>query len=283
MAGGNRLATSEQPIRDMALLNLQLQLAAPPWRPRLQSTPQMRGCEQQADTARRKRSALARPPGSGQRAGAAQGLWGPVTSGRGQDHLDRSLGVGLPGGMDHHRPGARPGPNPAADHLATQQQPSRGSALIGRPGALGEQRPGGHPDRGQPKHGAKVEGKAGAARMVAAGGVDQQDLGGERQGTHGLLEQRPFAEGEQGRQIRPTGGPTDGHPGQQAAAVGDRCPGEPSVTGGTGPLDAFEADEAGADPQHGRRRLPVFGGQLPQGLLQLGELVSGGRPGRHTR
>ena len=73
MAGGNRLATSEQPIRDMALLNLWLQLAAPPWRPRLQSAPQMRGREQQADTARRKRSALARPQGSGQRAGAAQG------------------------------------------------------------------------------------------------------------------------------------------------------------------------------------------------------------------
>jgi hypothetical protein len=119
MAGGNRLATSEQPIRDMALLNLQLQLAAPPWRPRLQSAPQMRGCEQQADTARRKRSAWARPPGSGQRAGAAQGLWGPSTTGRGQHHLDRIFGVGLPGGVDGHRLGPRSGPDPAADHLAT--------------------------------------------------------------------------------------------------------------------------------------------------------------------
>ena len=73
MAGGNRLATSERPIRDMALLNLQLQLAAPPWRPRLQSALQMRGREQQADTARRKRSARVCPSGSGQGAGAAQG------------------------------------------------------------------------------------------------------------------------------------------------------------------------------------------------------------------
>jgi len=119
--------------------------------------------------------------------------------------------------------------------------------------------------------------------MVAAGGVDQQDLGGERQGANGLLEQRPFAEGEQGRQVGPASGPTGGHPGKQAATVRNRCPGEPSVTGGTGPVDAFEADEAGADPQHGRGRLPASRGHLPQGVLQLGELVSGGRPGRHTR
>jgi hypothetical protein len=148
---------------------------------------------------------------------------------------------------------------------------------------LGDQRAGGHPDCGQPKHGAKVQGKAGAVGMVAASGVDQQDLGGERQGPHGLLEQRSFAEGEQGRQVGPAGGPADAHPGQQAAAVGHRCPGEPSVTGGAGPVDAFEADEAGANPQHVRRRLPVFRGQLPQGVLQLGELGHGGRPGRHTR
>ena len=109
--------------------------------------------------------------------------------------------------MDGHRPGPRPGPDPVADHLATQQQRGRGSALVGGPGALGDQRPGGHPDRGQPKHGPKVEGKAGAAGMVAAGGIDHQHLGGDRQGAHGLLEQRPFAEGEQGGRYGPPAGP----------------------------------------------------------------------------
>jgi hypothetical protein len=39
-----------------------------------------------------------------------------------------------------------------------------------------------------------VQGKAGAAGVVAAGGVDYQYLGGDRQGAHGLLEQRPFPE-----------------------------------------------------------------------------------------
>jgi hypothetical protein len=65
------------------------------------------------------RSARVCPPGSRQGAGAAEGLWGPSTTGRGQHHLDRVLGVGLPGGMDRHRPGTRPGPDPVADHLAT--------------------------------------------------------------------------------------------------------------------------------------------------------------------
>ena len=64
--------------------------------------------------------------------------------------------------------------------------------------------------------------------------------------------------------------------------MSDGCPGEASVTGGTGLVDPLEADEAGADPHHVRRRLPAFRGHLRQGLLQLGELVHGGWPGRHT-
>jgi hypothetical protein len=78
-----------------------------------------------------RRSARARPPGSGQRAGATQGLWSPSTTSRGQYDLDRILGVALPGGMDSHRLGSRPGPDPAADHLACQQQRCRRSALVG--------------------------------------------------------------------------------------------------------------------------------------------------------
>ena len=81
------------------------------------------------------RSARVCPPGSGQGAGAAQGLWGPNSAGRGQRDLDRSLGVGLPGGMHGHRPGPCPSPDPAAHHLATQPQRGGGTALVSRPGA----------------------------------------------------------------------------------------------------------------------------------------------------
>jgi hypothetical protein len=169
--------------------------------------------------------------------------------------------------MDGQRLGARPGPDPAAHHLTPQPQRGRRAAGVARPGALGGQGPGGHPDRGQPKDGPKVHGQAGTAGMVASGGVDHQHLGGDRQGAHGPLEQRPFSEGEQGWQVRPTGGPADARPGQQAAAVGYRRPGEPRVTRGTSPLGPHEADEAGANPLQGRWGLPAPWGHVPEGLL----------------
>jgi hypothetical protein len=127
------------------------------------------------------------------------------------------------------------------------------------------------------------QGQAGAAGMVAASGVDHRHLRDDRQGTDGLLEQGTFPQREQGRHIGPAGGPADTHPGQLAAAVGHRRAGEASVTGGTSPVDRLEAGEAGADPRLGRRRLPGFRGQLPEGVLQPDELVGGGRPGRHGR
>jgi hypothetical protein len=157
------------------------------------------------------RSARGCPPGSSQGAGAAQGLWGPSATGRGQDHLDRVLGVGLPGGMDGHRPGPRPGPDPVADHLATQQQPSRRATVVDRPGALGDQRPGGHPDRGQPKHGAKVEGKAGAAGMVASGGIDHQHLEGDRRARTACSSSGPSRSASRARQTSGDAGTTVAH------------------------------------------------------------------------
>ena len=69
--------------------------------------------------------------------------------------------------------------------------------------------------------------------MVTSGGIDHQHLRGDRQGTHGLLEQGSLPEGEQGRQIGPAGGPADGHPAQQAA-MGHDSAGEPGVTGPAG-------------------------------------------------
>jgi hypothetical protein len=83
------------------------------------------------------------------------------------------------------------------------------------------------PTVGKPKNSPEVEREAGAAGMVASGRVDQQHLGGDRQGAYGLLEQRPLPEGEEGWQVRPAGGRADAHPSQQAAAVGYRCPGKP--------------------------------------------------------
>jgi hypothetical protein len=99
--------------------------------------------------------------------------------------------------------------------------------------------------------------------MVTAGGIDHRHLRNDLQGADGLLEQRSFPAGEQGRPLGSAGGPADGHSGQQAAAVGHRCAGEASVSGGTSPMDPFEADKAGADPAQGRGRLPAFQDHLP--------------------
>jgi hypothetical protein len=112
-----------------------------------------------------------------------------------------------------------------------------------------------------------MEGKASTSGVVASGGIDNQDLRGDWQGAHGLLEQRPFPEGEQRWQVGPTSGPAAGHALQQAAAVRDRRASESSITGGTDPLHALEADEAGANPSQGRRRLPAVWCQLSEGLL----------------
>ena len=62
--------------------------------------------------------------------------------------------------------------------------------------------------------------------------------------------------------------------------MSDGCPGEAPVTPTTRPLGLLEADEAGTDPRQGCRRLPACRGQLPEGMLQPGQLVGGGRPGR---
>jgi hypothetical protein len=204
---------------------------------------------------------------------------------------------------DRSRP-ARPGPHrgrrSARRRARPPAWPPAGSGPSSRParhpaatgpwhrgrreaGALGDQRPGGHPDRGQLKDVPEVEGQAGAAGMVASGGIDHQHLGDDRQGAHGPLEQRPVPQRQQRWQRWPAGGSAAGHLGQEAATVSDGCPGEAPVTRTTRPLGLLEADEAGTDPRQGCRRLPACRGQLPEGVLQPGQLVGGGRPGRHGR
>ena len=282
MAGGIAWQPRSGP-RDMALLNLQLQLAAPPWRPRLHSAPQMRGREQQADTARRKRSALARPPGSGQRAGAAQGLWGSSTTGRGQHHLDRSLGVGLPRGVDGHRLGPRSGPDPVADHLATQQQRFCRSALIGRPSALGEQRPGGHPDRGQPKHSPQVEGKAGAAGWSRPVALTSRTSGAIGRARAACSSSGPSRRASRVGRYGPPADPLTVTPASRRRRWVTAAPANPRSPAAPAPWTRSKQTKQPPIRNRFAGGCQRSGVSSPEGVLQLGELVSGGRPGRHTR
>jgi hypothetical protein len=59
-----------------------------------------------------------------------------------------------------------------ADELALEQQRASGTALVWGPFAFGDKRPVGDADGRDVEHRAKVEGEAGSARMVSAGGVD---------------------------------------------------------------------------------------------------------------
>jgi hypothetical protein len=176
----------------------------------------------------------------------------------------------------------RDGSRPASHHYATQPQRRRGTALVGWPMPFGDQRPGDHPAVGSPRTAPRWKGgpaRRGWSRPVA---LTSRTSGAIGRARTACSSSGPSRRAEQGWQIRPTSGPAAGHAGQQAAA-GDGCAGEASVTAGASFLDLFEADEAGADPRQGRRRLPAFRGQLSEGLLPLDELVGDGWPGRHAR
>lgn len=63
----------------------------------------------------------------------------------------------------------------------------------------------GHPHGGHIEHCSQMEGQAGSAGVVPAGGIDQEHLGGTIQAPHRLLEKRAFAEGQQARMVSSAG------------------------------------------------------------------------------
>ncbi len=97
---------------------------------------------------------------------------------RGHQHdVDRDLERRAPAGVDGQRARAAPRAQPSADALAVQNQRRAGAALVLRPLTLRQQRPVGDADRGHVGHRAELQREAGAAGMVARGGVDQQHVG----------------------------------------------------------------------------------------------------------
>jgi hypothetical protein len=156
----------------------------------------------------------------------------PAGCGRGA----RALGCG----PDGSRP-ARPGP---------------------RPGRRSAKRPGGDPTVGSPSTAPRCR-----ARPARRGWSRPVALTTSTSGTTGRLRTACSSSGPSRRASRagrygPPAGPLLTAPGQQAAAVGHGGAGKARVAGGAGPLDPFEADEAGADPRQGRGWLPAFRGDV---------------------
>jgi hypothetical protein len=122
-----------------------------------------------------------------------------------------------------------------------------------------------------------MKSQAGAARMVAAGCVDQQDVRQLRKVPNRSFEQRPLAQGEQTRLVRCAPRSRD----NRALAAHDSGAGPAEIPRGASPArSAREADEAAADRElaagHKERRR-----RTRQLLLFPDQLVHGRRPGAH--
>jgi hypothetical protein len=114
----------------------------------------------------------------------------------------------------------------------------------------------GDTDRRDIQQRAEVEREAGAAWVVAAGGVDEQDVRRSREPAHRRLQQGPLAEREQARLVRRAR--LARHHRRRAT----RTRGRPCPLAGAAPAAAAarEADEDAADP---RARL-----EPPQGRVE---------------
>jgi hypothetical protein len=86
--------------------------------------------------------------------------------------------------MDHQRSGPHPG----------DQKPRHTFLAAGQPSL-------GHADRRKPEHRAQVDGKPSPTRVIETGGVDQEHIRPEGEGSHRSLEESAFTEGEIARRI----------------------------------------------------------------------------------
>jgi hypothetical protein len=102
-------------------------------------------------------------------------------------------------------------------------------------------------DRWEVQHCTEVEGEAGAAGVVSAGGVDQEHIGRNRNGSHGSLEQRSFSEGQQSWLVRCTR--SAGYDDRLLADTGG-CPRRVARVAGAGAASG-KADEDAADSRAG--------------------------------
>jgi hypothetical protein len=104
--------------------------------------------------------------------------------------------------MNGERARACPRSQPIADEFAAEPKRTPGTALVGRPLAPGDERAVGDANSREVEDRSELERKAGAARMVAAGRVDENDIRQLWQRTNGGFHERTLAEGEQARPVR---------------------------------------------------------------------------------
>ncbi len=135
---------------------------------------------------------------AGDLSGLAQRLRSARPAG-GRPERDRKggSGVGAPGGVDRQGTGGVSGAQPVAHVVAGEVKWRVGAAKELGPLAFGQQWAVGNADGREVEQRSQVEGQAGASGVVAAGRVDQQNLGPKGQVPDRRLQQRTFSQGEQ--------------------------------------------------------------------------------------
>jgi hypothetical protein len=99
-----------------------------------------------------------------------------MTSGGVHHDLDCDRHVGAPAWVDHERACARPGAQPRRDLAAVEHERRCGTARVAGPASAREQRSVRHPNGGEVQERAEMQREAGATRVVAAGGIYQEDV-----------------------------------------------------------------------------------------------------------
>jgi protein-L-isoaspartate(D-aspartate) O-methyltransferase len=183
--------------------------------------------------------------------------------------------------MDGERARTSAGAEPVADDLALEEKRSPCAAFVRRPISFRDERPVGDADRREVERDAEMKREPRPARMVAPGGVDQDDLRHLRQRTHGGLEKRPFPEPEEPGLVPPARRARDEGGADELAGAHERCRGpagfpRPAGPGGTAP----EAEEAAADRRVGGRR-PKLGRHPAELRLARDQLLRRNGPALH--
>jgi hypothetical protein len=144
-----------------------------------------------------------------------------------------------------------------------------GASFVRGPLAFGDERAVGNAHGREIEDLAEVEGEAGAAGMVSAGGVDQEDVRRRGDGSHGGFEQRSLSEGQQSWLVRCAR--SAGYNDRLLADTGG-CPRRVARLAGAGAASG-EADEHGADPRD-RLEPPRRRSERGQAQLLLDQLLA---------
>jgi hypothetical protein len=94
------------------------------------------------------------------------------------------------------------GPQPAPDVLVADQQWAARTRLVVRPVRTGQERSVRNAHGRQIENRPEVKRESGTKRVIAPGGVDQENVWNLRQGPDCGLQQRSLAQGEETRLVR---------------------------------------------------------------------------------